>query len=106
MLKCEEPVGSGEACHFGAPSPCPDGEYCDADIAKGTVDGQCRTLPKAGEACLTIAADTQCGAGLVCCVDQRCHPINRLGQPCVSDAGCSSGRCDAGKCVKKNQCDL
>lgn len=105
-LKCEEPVGSGDACDFGAPSPCPDGEYCDADIRNGVVDGTCRALPKAGEECLTIAADAQCAAGLICDVDHRCHPVNRLGQPCVSDAGCASERCADDKCVKKNECDL
>lgn len=105
-LKCEEPVGSGDACHFGAPSPCPDGEYCDADIKAGVADGQCRTLPKAGEACLTIATDRPCAVGLICDLDQRCHPINRLGQPCVSNDGCASKRCDGGQCSKKNACDL
>jgi hypothetical protein len=104
-LKCEEPVGSGDACHFGAPSPCPDGEYCDADIRAGVLDGKCRTLPKAGEECLTIAADSPCAAGSICDVDHRCHPVNRLGQPCVSDAGCASERCEDQKCVKKAECD-
>jgi hypothetical protein len=105
-LKCEQRVGSGQACHFGAPSPCPDGEYCDADISAGIVDGQCRALPKAGEACVTITTDAPCAAGLICDVDQRCHPVNRLGQPCASDQGCASDRCEDAKCVKKNACDL
>jgi hypothetical protein len=66
------------------------------------LDGNCRALPKAGETCLDF--DPPCSAGLICDVDQRCHPVNRLGQPCVSAEGCASERCEDEKCVKKNAC--
>jgi hypothetical protein len=105
-LTCAERVGSGDACHFGAPTQCPDGEYCDADINTGVVEGQCHALPKAGDACVDIPGSGSCSAGLICDVDQKCHPVNRLGQPCVSDDGCASERCVSSKCAKKIECDL
>jgi hypothetical protein len=102
---CEEPVGSGEACNVGVPPPCPEDEYCDADPNMNMFEGTCVTLPTAGEAC---APDNgpRCEPGLHCDVDVRCHPVNRLGQPCVSDAGCASGSCRDGMCQRPELCEL
>jgi len=100
--ECHTPYASGAACNFGAPSPCPDGEYCDANISAGQVDGRCTPLPKAGEVC----ANGNCADDLQCDTDGKCHPINRLGQPCVSDDGCSSGHCENGACVEPEHCML
>ena len=99
--ECHALYESGGACNFGAPSSCPDGEYCNANINAGQVEGTCTPLPKAGEGC----ADSDCAADLICDTDQRCHPINRLGQPCVSDAGCSSDHCEGGVCVEPDYCE-
>jgi hypothetical protein len=103
---CEEPVGSGEPCSVGVPAPCPRGEYCDAPGADmGMLEGVCSPLPKAGEACGPDNGP-RCELGLHCDVDVRCHPVNRLGQPCVSDAGCASGSCRNETCQRPELCEL
>ena len=104
-LGCVEPSESGAACSFGVPSPCPGGEYCDANIAAGMVDGTCQPLPGAGERCVVLTGSQACEPGLVCEVDGRCHPVNRLGQPCASDQGCASGLCVAGNCERREACE-
>lgn len=105
-IVCAEPVGSGEDCKFGVPSPCPIDEYCDADIMAGVVDGTCTALPTAGERCAQVPGTPPCAPGLLCDVDDRCHARNRLGQPCASDAGCASGNCVSGNCERPEQCEL
>ena len=105
-IVCAEPVGSGDDCKFGVPSPCPVDEYCDADIQAGMADGTCRPLPGAGDACVEVPGSPGCAPGLFCDVDDRCHARNRLGQPCASDDGCASGNCMAGTCERPEACDL
>jgi hypothetical protein len=105
VLSCEAPVGSGESCKFGAPSPCPDDEYCSANIDVGEIRGSCRPLPTAGEACLTLTGSAPCAPGLVC-IAARCDPVARLGQPCASDEGCASKRCVASRCQAAPACEL
>jgi hypothetical protein len=105
-ILCAEPVGSGEDCKFGVPSPCPIDEYCDADIQVGMNDGTCRPLPGAGDACVEVPGSPGCAPGLLCDVDDRCHSRNRLGQPCASDEGCASGSCMAGTCARPEACEL
>jgi hypothetical protein len=102
---CERPVASGTTCNFGIPSPCPGAEYCNANISQGVVAGTCRMLPVAGETCVN-AAGQKCAPGLVCDVDNLCHTVNRLGQPCVGNAGCASQLCVAGTCALPPTCDL
>jgi hypothetical protein len=104
MLSCQAPVASRAACNFGVPSPCPEGEYCSADIGIGQIRGTCRTLPAAGEACLTVAGVDSCAAGLVC-IGARCDPVARLGQPCASDEGCASKRCVGLRCEAPPRCE-
>jgi hypothetical protein len=105
-VTCAEPVGSGDACQFGAPSPCPVDEYCDADIALGDINGTCMPLPEAGEPCAEVPGTPPCAPGLLCDVDNRCHARNRLGQPCASDDGCASGNCVVGMCERPEECEL
>jgi hypothetical protein len=51
-FSCSQPFASGAACQVGFPNACPVGEYCDADLATGTVDGMCMKSPTAGGALL------------------------------------------------------
>jgi hypothetical protein len=99
-----EPSGPGEACTFGVPTPCPVDEYCDVDLSAGVVDGVCTKLPRAGETCVSEAGVFGCAPGLFCDVDNHCHALNRLGQPCASDDGCASGVCDTGTCRRPESC--
>jgi hypothetical protein len=101
---CEKPAASGATCRVGFPTPCPTDEFCD--VPKMAIDGMCRPLPKAGEACSGLSGLPDCSSGLICDTDSKCHPVNRLGQPCVSDKGCASQLCSKGKCAKKDACDL
>jgi hypothetical protein len=105
-LVCAERSASGAPCKFGAPAPCPSGEFCTADIAKGETEGTCTELPGAGDACVALTGAPACAPGLLCDGDKRCHPINRLGQPCVSDDGCASKHCVSGRCERPETCDL
>ena len=103
-LRCGPRFGAGAACRFGVPTPCPAGEYCNADITTGQVDGRCIALPAAGESCVQLAGVQECANGLLCDADVRCHPIARLGQPCASDEGCASTHCRNGSCVALADC--
>jgi hypothetical protein len=105
QLSCVEPSDSGAACNFGAPSPCPGDEYCDADIATGMIEGTCQPLPGAGERCIALPGSPDCEPGLVCEADGRCHPVNRLGQPCASNDGCASRLCVGGNCERPEACE-
>lgn len=103
-FECQERVDSGEACSFGVPSPCPVDEYCDVNLPAGMVDGTCEPLPRAGETCVDVAGAPNCAPGLFCDVDNRCHALSRLGQPCASDDGCASGECVIGSCDRPQTC--
>ncbi|MFI5308098.1 MAG: hypothetical protein ACHQ53_12135 [Polyangiales bacterium] len=103
---CEMLAAADASCRFGVPAPCQSDQYCSADISLGQIDGKCTPAPAAGESCLTLTGSPACAPGLFCDVDARCHPVNRLGQPCVSDDGCASGLCTSGKCQRPKQCTL
>ncbi len=108
---CAGPVGAGEPCTLAAPTQCPDGEYCagtSVDPGSASLEGTCTALPGAGEACAEDPFNPTggCAAGLFCETDSKCHPVNRLGEPCVSDDGCANGNCKEGVCVRPEQCEL
>jgi hypothetical protein len=103
---CKEPVATDAACTFGVPSPCTGDQYCTADISKNQLNGSCMPLPAAGESCVSIPGSAACAPGLECDIDQLCHPVNRLGQPCQSDDGCASKHCQSGKCQRPMECTL
>jgi hypothetical protein len=103
---CAKPAEADAPCQFGLPTPCPDDQYCDADLSMGQFSGTCRDLPAAGEACTNTLGARACTPGLECDSDQQCHPANRLGQPCVSNRGCAGGSCVSGKCQRPKGCKL
>jgi hypothetical protein len=103
---CTPPVASGATCGFGIPSQCPAGEYCaDVDPMGGDVEGTCTALPGDGAACAPQYG-AQCSGDLVCDADNRCHPLGRIGDPCVSPLGCASGRCVADVCQRPAKCEV
>ncbi|MDH5672938.1 MAG: hypothetical protein OEZ06_12360 [Myxococcales bacterium] len=102
---CQEPVGSGEPCKVGLPMPCPAGEYCDGDVFNNDFAGDCVPLPGAGEPCAQTFGAV-CAPGLQCDEDEKCRPVNRLGQPCISDKGCASDYCQDGLCIEPPLCTL
>jgi len=96
-LRCVEPSASGAPCSFGIPSPCPDGEYCDANISSSGADGDCVPLPGMGEPCADQPFGLSCEEGLTC-IDGTCGQQRRLGAPCADDRECVSNRCAGGAC--------
>lgn len=103
---CTAKVASGAACHFAIPPQCPSGEYCDGlDPMAGDVDGTCTPLPGEGAACVAQYG-APCAGDLVCDADAKCHPLGRLGDPCVSALGCASGRCVTGTCQRPPKCEV
>jgi len=103
---CAKTAASGAACHFGFPSQCPDGEYCNGiDPMAGDVDGTCVPLPGAGATCAQ-QSDLPCAADLVCDADNACHPLGRIGDPCVTGFGCASNRCFRGECALPQKCEV
>lgn len=93
---------AGGACKIGFPDACAAGQYCD--VPPQSVDGTCRPVPSAGEAC-THAAGRPCQSGLVC-VNDVCTALAENGQPCAGNAGCYSDRCGAsGGCVADLPCE-
>jgi hypothetical protein len=109
---CTPGVDSGEPCDLGIPTQCPDGEYCSGTSTEPgnlVLQGTCAPLPGAGEQCASDPVRPEagsCAAGLFCESDNKCHTVNRLGEPCVSDDGCASDTCKQGVCVRPEQCEL
>ncbi len=106
---CAPRVASGEACSIGAPSQCPDGEYCaplETRSSRPVFEGTCRALPGEGESCPVTTDGPACQPGLICDTDDRCHAVNRIGEPCVSDDGCLSEICEDGRCARPINCEL
>lgn len=101
-MECVATVESGAACYFGVPSPCPVGEFCNANIDIGQFEGTCTALPGDGEACNTVGFP-ECAPSLVC-DGGTCRAIGRLGDDCTSDLTCASGNCDGGTCAAGTAC--
>ena len=103
---CMAEVAAGAACSFGVPTQCPDGEYCaGTNLPMGNFNGTCTPLPGDGEACAEDPASAGCRTGLICDTDDKCRARGRLDDPCVSNDGCLSTRCDGGKCVRPLECE-
>lgn len=103
---CAPKVAAGAACGFAIPPQCPSGEYCDGtDPMAGDVEGTCTALPGDGEACVPQYG-APCAGDLVCDTDGLCHPLGRIGDKCVSGAGCASGRCVSGTCQRPPKCEV
>ena len=102
-FKCVGPVEQGDTCKLALPTQCPLDSYCDA--ADVTVSGTCRPLPTDGMAC--VLGD-DCAPGHVCVSQDdvaTCAKIGDLGEPCVADALCRSGSCEAGSCALRARCE-
>jgi hypothetical protein len=109
MGVCAKRVASGETCRPSQPGQCPTGYYCkDArtDVttrAPAGTDGVCSSLPADGADCLAAVG---CKPGQICStVDNKCHPREAVGDSCVEDAQCYTGRCNSnGKCAAPIDC--
>lgn len=104
VWKCAAAVTSGSACHIGAPDPCPDGEYCDADLSTGQYQGTCKPLPADGQPCVNSAIGQQCAPYNICDASKTCQERQRLDGSCASSEECYSSNCSAGTCVPKSDC--
>ncbi|NOY93657.1 MAG: hypothetical protein GXP55_20925 [Deltaproteobacteria bacterium] len=95
---CVAAYAAGADCSLAVPDACPSGQVCSANPAGGTFSGSCTPLPTASEACRTGSGGPQCAPGLVC-DGGSCAVIGRLGEGCVTDKGCASGKCTGNLCV-------
>jgi hypothetical protein len=98
---CATEAQSGGACKVGFPDPCPDGEFCDANLAGGSAEGTCHKLSTEGQAC---AGSSKCAPGLVCDGTETCRVLQSIGGACVDDVVCYSGACADGKCTAPPAC--
>jgi hypothetical protein len=94
-------VGDGGACTEDY--ECTS-DFCDG--ASDSMDGTCKPMPGAGDACTSTCAD-----GLYCGFDQTtgqeiCQPIKANGEACTGDNECESDNCDSSTCTAKPpRCD-
>ena len=102
--ECIGPADSGGTCNVGFPDPCPEGEYCDADLMSGEIEGTCTALPTDGEPCVEGAVFRACAAEHVCS-EGTCKSVGRIGDPCDADEQCYSGNCDGGSCAEAPLCE-
>jgi hypothetical protein len=106
-FSCSQPFASGAACQVGFPNACPVGEYCDADLATGMVDGMCMKSPTAGEPCYDSPAGgavPACAPGLACNPSGLCEGTSDLGGDCSTEDFCHSGVCTSGVCAAPDRC--
>jgi hypothetical protein len=95
---------STDTCLFGTCSPkLPDGSPCESD--NDCQNGDCELLSCGGVKCLT---DADCsGLGAELCVATFCLPAKLPnGQPCIRNAMCQSGVCNAGLCAEAGSVEL
>lgn len=102
VFECVANVASGAACYFGIPSPCPAGEYCNANINVGEHEGTCTTLPSDGEPCVDPGFPT-CAPYHVC-DDGTCRKVGRIDEACTTNETCFGGNCDNGTCAAGSAC--
>lgn len=98
---CATEAQSGGACKVGFPDPCPDGEFCDANLG---AEGTCHKLPTEGQSCAGGEGGGECAPGLVCDGTNTCRAMRSIGGACVEDAICYSGTCTDGKCTAPPAC--
>jgi len=95
---------SDATCLFGTCAPkLPDGSPCESDNDCQT--GDCELLTCGGVKCLT---DDDCsGLGAELCVATFCLPVKLPNnQPCIRNAMCQSGVCNAALCVDPGSVEL
>jgi hypothetical protein len=108
MGKCAKPAAAGEACKPAEPGQCPNGNFCkDARAGVNTrapagKDGVCSELPANGATCVAAIG---CKPGAICSsVDTKCHDRAGVGQACVEDSQCYTGKCIDDKCQAPLDC--
>jgi hypothetical protein len=105
LTECSAPrLIRADACHPGAPDPCPDDYYCaDVDASTGDLDGTCSPLPTDGMPCAPTVAHARCADGHVCEME-RCVAMHANGEVCGTSADCFSGSCADGICAAPSYC--
>jgi hypothetical protein len=103
VFVCRPGVGAGAACSVGFPDPCPDDQFCDADISAGELAGMCRALPTAGQACAR-GVFTRCAEGFIC-NSGTCARVQPNGGPCTMSDECFSSTCDGTVCTAPPFCE-
>jgi hypothetical protein len=104
--KCTPVSAAGAACRFGAPEPCPTGQYCAGiDLASSPpkLDGTCTASPGDGQACAG-ALGSACETGAVCDDTKVCRKPQHIGGACVNNTACYSGICQSGTCIAGTSC--
>lgn len=106
-FKCVGASATGAACRVGVPDPCPNDEYCDADVMSGSAEGICHKLPTDGQSCveLQLYFGPQCAVGAVCDGTETCRAKRQIGEACMEDVVCYSQTCEGGKCSAPPACD-
>ena len=102
VSQCVAASAAGGACKVAFPDACPTGQYCNADLASGKIDGTCAPLPKDGEACDTLFG--RCGPTSVCDAMKVCRPLQHVGSACTEDRLCYSNSCVSGACALARSC--
>lgn len=109
VFECVPLVESGAACRFAWNDSCPLGEYCHARTGE---DGTCRALHRVDEACgivdgvvMPCANNFTCEPVSASSSNRTCRAFVTIGEPCVSDQHCASGRCVADVCVSSVGCN-
>jgi hypothetical protein len=104
VMECVAEVASGAACKIAFPDMCPDGEFCD--VPEGVLDGTCKVMPAAGQACAIAPFDTEPSlcAPYTRCEAGTCKARQPSGASCQIDAVCLSESCVAGKCAADGAC--
>lgn len=102
-FKCVAAVARGATCRLALPTQCPIDSYCTA--ADVTVTGTCAALPAEGKACVQ---NNQCAPGHVCVTQggtATCRKLGDVGDTCVADGLCRSGKCTDGSCALRDRCE-
>lgn len=99
-FQCTTPRTDG-TCRMGPSDTSGQRGDCTRDHFCGGT-GLCLHLPERNEPCGAAHPEgiATCDEDLVC-DDGRCVPALFLTQPCMSDASCRSGLCEAGVCALK-----
>ncbi|MBK8172956.1 MAG: hypothetical protein IPK60_21850 [Sandaracinaceae bacterium] len=103
-FECRTLSTSGAPCTFGIPDACPTGEYCNANVRDGIIDGTCTGLPTTGELCANDAIGAHCSDGTACGSDGLCHDVHGNGAACGENTDCYSGYCSADVCAAAPAC--
>lgn len=100
VMTCVAIAEPGGSCFLAVPEMCPEGQYCDADLAMGRLEGTCQPRPGEGQPC---AGSSVCAEGLEC-IGGTCRALRDNGEACETGEECYSGLCDGGTCAPLPLC--